>query len=91
MEYSFRLTKEQYNYLLPVCKSQLLYISNGIHFKNGDIEDLFAFIGTKEGFEDIKNRCKYLDEDLKDNADYLKRLNYNNHYNSGLRYKQIHH
>lgn len=92
MDYSFRITKEQYNYLLPVCRNKLLYAYNGISFKNGTKKDLYAFIGSREDFDDIVNRCKYLDEDLlKESLEYKERFDYNVKYNSGLSYKQIHH
>lgn len=88
---SFRITKEQYDYLLPVFRSKLLYVANGIHMKSGEIKDLYAFTGTKEDYTDILNRCKYLDSDLMGDSDYKERFDYNMYYNSGLTYKRIHH
>lgn len=87
--FSFRLTKEQYNYLLPVCRQKLLYITNGIQMKNGDIFDLYAFTGTKEDYEDVLSRCSLLDGDLMEDSDYKERFEYNKRYNSGLYYKQV--
>lgn len=91
MEYSFRLTKEQYSYLLPIFRSKLLYVYNGIVFKNGTKTDLYSFIGSREEFTDVLNRCKYLDEDLLSSLDYRERFNYNVTFNSGIYYKQMHH
>lgn len=87
--FSFRLTKEQYNYLLPVCREKLLYVSSGVKMKNGDIYDLYTYTGSKD-FDDIINRCFYLDSDLlSESLEYKERFDYNVKYNSGLCYKQI--
>jgi hypothetical protein len=56
-EYSFEITKEQYNYLLPVfgnvgSKKLLSKIDRGI--------EKYFFIGTEEGYLDLLNRCKYI-------------------------------
>lgn len=53
-DYSFTITKKQYDYLLPVMRSKLLHrIDRKI--------DKYYFIGTHEGHKDLLNRCKYLD------------------------------
>lgn len=89
---SFRITKEQYKYLLPVLRTKLLHVPNGIKMKTGEVYDLYAFSGTKEDYADVLNRCKYLDADLlAKSLDYKERLEYNQRYNSGLTYKRIHH
>ncbi len=78
---SFRLTKEQYNYLLPICRNKILYS-----------KDLYSFIGSKEEFTDILTRCKYLDEDLiNESLEYKERLESNRIYNSGASRNFIHH
>ena len=46
---SYRLTKEEYNYLLPVLKEKLLVSSNK-----------HKFIGNSEELEDMINRLKGL-------------------------------
>ena len=88
---SFRITKEQYDYLITtVLKSKLLYVYNGIKMKStGELKDLYAFTGTKEEYQDLLNRCKHLDEDLMGNSDYRERFDYAQRYNSGLTYKRI--
>ena len=91
---SFRLTKEQYNYLLPTeLKSKLLYRPNGIKLlKCNTLIDEYSFIGTKEEFQDVLNRCKFLDNDLlNESLDYKNRFDYNVKYNSGVCFKYIHH
>ena len=78
---SFTLTEQQYNFLLPVCRTKLL-ASNG----------KFKFIGSKDDFEYNLERCKYLDMDLTaDLAGYGQQLEQNNIDNKTVRYKQIHH
>lgn len=53
-EYSFQITKKQYNYLLPVfgLRKLLSVIDRRI--------DKYYFIGTKEQYLDLLNRCKYI-------------------------------
>lgn len=46
---SYKLTVDEYNYLLPVLRVKLLY-SNGMHF----------FIGTSDELSDMLNRLKGL-------------------------------
>ena len=56
MNYSYSITEKQYNYLLPifgksgVVKNRLLSHGRG-----------FYFIGSHEDYEDMLNRCAYLD------------------------------
>lgn len=85
--HSYRLTKEQYNHLLPVLRTKLFYAQRGICFKDRRVEDLFSFIGREEEFQDAMDRCRYLDEDLLDNPEYKIRFEYNKQYNRGIYYK----
>lgn len=90
IDYAFRLTKEQYNYLLPICRKKLLYVYNGITLKSGKVLDLYSFIGSKEEHIDIINRCKYLDEDLiEESLEYKERFLYNVNYNKGIYFKYV--
>jgi hypothetical protein len=50
MDYSYALSKDQYNNLLPVMRGNLLE-RDGRHF----------FIGTLGQFNDAMRRCAYLD------------------------------
>ena len=51
---SYKITKEQYNYLLPTeLKPKLLC-------RNAGGKEYHYFIGTFEGYKDVLNRCKYL-------------------------------
>jgi hypothetical protein len=59
MDYSYTLTKEQYDYLLPVfgnssqgTKRLLTRIDRKV--------DKYYFIGTNDDYLDALNRCKYL-------------------------------
>jgi hypothetical protein len=56
-DYSFQLTKNQYNYLLPVlgnCFSKQLFsrIDRKI--------EKYYFIGNHDNYKDLLNRCKYI-------------------------------
>jgi hypothetical protein len=52
-DYSFQITREQYNYLLPVLRTKLLArVDRKI--------DKWFFIGTEEDHLDMLNRCKYI-------------------------------
>lgn len=58
IEYSFQITKKQYNYLLPIfgnigTKKMLAIIDRKI--------DKYFFIGNQESYLDLLGRCKYLD------------------------------
>ena len=61
IEYSFTITQNQYNYLLPVfgiaaySRTRLLCR----HFPGG--KELYFFIGTNEDYEYMLAMCKYLD------------------------------
>lgn len=54
-EYSYKITKKQYDYLLPIwgngCKNVRL-----LNHHNG-----YYFIGTYSDYCDALNRCKYLE------------------------------
>lgn len=57
-DYSYQLTKKQYDYLLPVfgnCGSKQLFsrIDRKI--------EKYYFIGNCDSYKDLLNRCKYLD------------------------------
>lgn len=52
----YKLTKKQYNYLLPVKA-----ISNKFLVVRDAGEDKHYFIGTLSEYKDLLNRCKYLD------------------------------
>ncbi len=56
-EYSFQITKKQYDYLLPIfgnigSKKMLSKIDRRI--------DKYFFIGNQESYLDLLNRCKYI-------------------------------
>jgi hypothetical protein len=56
-EYSFQITKKQYDYLLPIfgntgSKKMLSKIDRRI--------DKYFFIGTQESYLDLLKRCKYI-------------------------------
>lgn len=56
-EYSFAITKTQYDYLLPIfgnagSKKMLSITDRRI--------DKYFFIGTQESYLDLLNRCKYI-------------------------------
>ena len=59
---SIPITKEQYNYLLPVYKDKNIYKGTASlqerHINKDIIE--YSFIGTDEQFLDMQARCKYL-------------------------------
>ena len=56
-DYSFQITKKQFDYLLPIYghkgTNQLVQRVDRKIYK-------FYFIGTYEGFLELLNRCKYL-------------------------------
>ena len=56
-DYSFQITKEQFNYLLPIYGHQG---TNQLLQKVDRKIDKFYFIGTHEQYLDLLNRCKYL-------------------------------
>lgn len=61
---SYRLTKEEYNYLLPVLKNKLLYISEiERYFFCGDADDLDDMLSRLKGlynyFGDYNNMINY--------------------------------
>jgi hypothetical protein len=56
-DYSFQITKKQFNYLLPI------YGHEGTNQLLQRVDrkiDKFYFIGTNENFLELLNRCKYL-------------------------------
>ena len=52
----FTITEKLYNYLLavPSMRSKMQRIVR-------KIKDSYVFVGTYEDYEDLLNRCKYLD------------------------------
>jgi hypothetical protein len=48
---SYKLTTEEYNYLLPVLRNKLLY-SNEKHYFTGNIEDLQDMLDRLKGLYD---------------------------------------
>ena len=52
-DYSFQITKKQYDYLLPVLRKQLLHRIDRKH-------DKYFFIGSDDEYLDLLNRCKYI-------------------------------
>ena len=56
-DYSFQLTKNQYNYLLPVlgnCGTKQLF------YRIDRKIEKYYFIGSYDGYKDLLNRCKYI-------------------------------
>lgn len=56
-DYSFQITKKQYDYLLPVlgnCGSKQLFSR-----VDKKIEKHY-FIGSRDSYKDLLNRCKYI-------------------------------
>jgi hypothetical protein len=56
-DYSFQITKEQYNYLLPVfghCGSKQLF------YRVDKKVEKYYFIGNSDDYKDLLNRCKYI-------------------------------
>jgi hypothetical protein len=56
-DYSFQITKNQFNYLLPI------YGHEGTNQLLQRVDrkiDKFYFIGTNQDFLELLNRCKYL-------------------------------
>lgn len=56
-DYSFQITKKQYDYLLPVlgnCGSKQLF------YRVDRKIEKYYFIGSNDGYKDLLNRCKYL-------------------------------
>ena len=55
--YSFQITKNQYNYLLPVLGN---VGTKKIFSRTDRGVEKYYFIGTQEGYLDLLNRCKYI-------------------------------
>ena len=56
-DYSFQITKKQFNYLLPIYG----YEGTNQLFQRVDRKiDKFYFIGTNQEYLELLNRCKYL-------------------------------
>ena len=56
-DYSFQLTKNQYDYLLPVfgnCGIKKLF------YKVDRKIEKYYFIGNSDDYKDLLNRCKYI-------------------------------
>ena len=56
---SFEITKERYNYMLPIYGIEGMLGDRMLRRVERGIEKFF-FIGTKSEYEDFLNRCKYL-------------------------------
>lgn len=54
---SFQISKQQYDYLLPIYG---IIGSNQLHYRTDRKIDKFYFIGTRSEYLDLLNRCKYL-------------------------------
>ena len=59
MAHSYTLTKEQYDYLLPVFGNAAQGVTKLLTRTDRHI-DKYYFIGTHEDYLDALNRCKYL-------------------------------
>lgn len=55
--FSFQITREQYNYLLPIFGN---VGTKQLHTRIDRGVDKFFFIGTNEQHKDLLNRCAYL-------------------------------
>jgi hypothetical protein len=59
--HAFTITREQYNYLLPVFGIAAQGETRLLCRQNPDGREMYSFIGNKEDYQDMLNRCKYLD------------------------------
>ncbi len=55
--YSFQITREQYNYLLPIFGN---VGTKQLHTTTDRKVEKFFFIGTDEQYNDLLNRCAYI-------------------------------
>ena len=55
--YSFQITREQYNYLLPIFGN---VGTKQLHTTIDRKVEKFFFIGTDEQYNDLLNRCAYI-------------------------------
>lgn len=56
-DYSFQLTKNQYDYLLPIFGN---YGSKQLFSRIDRKIEKYYFIGSNDDYKDLLNRCKYL-------------------------------
>ena len=56
-EYSFQITKVQYDYLLPIFGN---YGSEKLLCRTDRKIEKYFFIGSNDDFKDLLNRCKYI-------------------------------
>ena len=60
---SFQLTKDEFNYLLPVLRSKLLQSGDRCYFISNNIDDLTDMLnrlkGLYDNYDDLKNMVDY--------------------------------
>jgi hypothetical protein len=60
---SFQLTKDEFNYLLPMLRSELLQSGDRCYFISNNIDDLTDMLnrlkGLYDNYDDLKNMVDY--------------------------------
>ena len=60
---SFQLTKDEFNYLLPVLRNKLLVLGDRYYFNSNNIDDLTDMLnrlkGLYDNYDELKNMVDY--------------------------------